>query len=76
MAASRKELGALHALLADTLAAEIRKGDPQPAMLSVVRAFLKDSGIEVSSDYPTASMEDLKASFDEFADSEIPDFSN
>jgi hypothetical protein len=76
MAATRKELNALHALLADTLAAEIKAGEPTPALLNVCRAFLKDSMIEVSSDHPTASMDDLKQAFDEFAVEDLPDFKN
>jgi len=76
MSATRKELGELHALLAKTLADEIKQGEPMPALLNVARAFLKDSGIEVSSDAPTATIADLTAAFDEFADEEIPDFKN
>lgn len=74
--ATRSEMADLHALLASTLASEIRGGEATPALLNVARSFLRDSGIEVSSDHPTAPVADLTEVFDEFAVAGMPDFKN
>ena len=43
--ASTDELAALHALIADKMAAKIRSGDFTAADLNVARQFLKDNNI-------------------------------
>jgi hypothetical protein len=46
MSANHEELGSLHKLLAVLLREELERGEKTPALLEVVRKFLKDNGIE------------------------------
>lgn len=58
--ATSKELDALHALVAQTLAAKLRSGEATAAEISVAVKFLKDNGIEavVAPSSPMAALTD------------------
>mgnify|MGYP003131827263 CR=1 FL=1 len=75
-AASRGELSELHNQLTEVLKEEMTTGERTPAMLNVVRQFLKDCGIEVRSDRTPTGIKELKETFDEHYVDGMPEFEN
>ena len=70
-AASEDALNELHAALTQSLTSQITAGDAAPALLSVARQFLKDSGIEATRDNEDmGKLRDSLPSFDDDPDDE------
>jgi hypothetical protein len=61
--ASKGDLNALHALLAETMAKRLRSGEVTAADLNVARQFLKDNNIEALA-VPGSPIAGLKSAVD------------